>query len=198
MRPLLDQEIQECMNSFNGKFNKRDIAIFMLGMATGFRIKEILSLRICDVYNIEKKQLLPTIHVQKQNMKKKQSRAPVQYSTTINKYLLDWINALGSTNSLDPLFQSQKDRDGEKSAITVRSAIRIFKTMYKQANILDEANVGTHSMRKTFAKKVYIATGKDLLKTQKIMGHKNIDSTTKYLATCDSELNDISSNISII
>lgn len=65
MRPLTNEEIQTCLNSFKGGYSKRDLAIFTLGLATGFRIKEILSLRIRDIYNIEHKKLLPDVHVQK-------------------------------------------------------------------------------------------------------------------------------------
>lgn len=199
MRPLNDIEIQECLKSFDTSYSKRNLAIFTLGLATGFRIKEILSLRVKDVYNIEHKKLLPDVHVQKQNMKKNQSRPPVSYSTSIHKYLLDWIGELGDIKPDDPLFESQKsDKEGNKQAIKVRSAIRIFKDMYKKAGIIDEQNVGTHSMRKTFAKKVYKASGNDLLKCQKAMGHKSIDSTTKYLATCTNEINDITKGLDII
>ncbi len=63
MRPLTDEEIQKCLTSFDGKYGKRDLAIFTLGCACGFRISEILSLRVKDVYSIEKKKLMPTIHV---------------------------------------------------------------------------------------------------------------------------------------
>lgn len=199
MRALSDDEIQTLLTTFGGTYNKRDLAIFCLCISTGFRIKESLSLQIKDVYNIEKQKLLPTIHVQKQNMKKKQSRPPVMYSPSICKYLLDWIAELGSSiKPEDPLFESQKLKDGKKHAITVRSAIRIFKSAYEKAGIVDMQNVSTHSCRKTFASKVYAATGKDLLKTQKAMGHKSIDSTTKYLTTCTNEINDITSGLNIL
>jgi site-specific recombinase XerD len=37
-------------------------------------------------------------------------------------------------------------------------------------------------MRKTFANKVYDALGHDLIKTQRALGHKNINSTACYLS----------------
>lgn len=199
-RPLTEDEIKNLLQSFEGKLHNRNIAILALGLATGFRIKELLSLRIKDIYNIDGDKFLQDIYVQKSNMKKNVSRPPVRYSQKIIPYLKNWIDQMMEVGCLpeSPLFRSNKpNEDGTERPIIVRSAIRIFKEAYESCGILDN-NVGTHSCRKTYAKKCYEATGKDLLKTQKLMGHKNIDSTTKYLVTCDSELNDISQGLNVI
>jgi excisionase family DNA binding protein len=42
--------------------------------------------------------------------------------------------------------------------------------------------VATHSMRKTFADRVYEALGRDIFRTQKALGHRNINSTVQYLS----------------
>jgi site-specific recombinase XerD len=48
--------------------------------------------------------------------------------------------------------------------------------------------LGTHSLRKTFANKVYEKLGHDLLKTQRALGHKNLDSTLAYLSFREDEI----------
>jgi integrase len=49
-RPLDDQEIALVSRSFGGTYAARDRALFMLGIKTGFRIAELLSLRVGDVW----------------------------------------------------------------------------------------------------------------------------------------------------
>ena len=48
--------------------------------------------------------------------------------------------------------------------------------------------LGTHSMRKTFANKVYDALNNDLVKTQRALGHRNINSTVSYLSFREEEI----------
>lgn len=48
-RPLTPEEIDEILVSFGGRFAVRDKALFVMGIYTGFRITELLSLRIRDV-----------------------------------------------------------------------------------------------------------------------------------------------------
>ena len=48
-RPLTDEEIDLVLASFFGKYESRDRALFLLGLKSGFRISEILSLKVKDV-----------------------------------------------------------------------------------------------------------------------------------------------------
>jgi integrase len=48
-RALTDEEVQLVKRSFGGEFAKRDEALFMLGVEAGFRISELISLRVKDV-----------------------------------------------------------------------------------------------------------------------------------------------------
>ncbi len=45
-------------------------------------------------------------------------------------------------------------------------------------------------MRKTFADKIYDRLGHDLIKTQKALGHKNINSTVSYLSFREEEIDE--------
>ena len=49
-RPLDNDEIRRVFQCFDGKFEARNRGLFMLGVSTGGRISELLSLRIGDVY----------------------------------------------------------------------------------------------------------------------------------------------------
>jgi integrase len=48
-RPLSDEEVKLISQSFGGTFGKRNKALFVVGYRTGFRISELLSLRVDDV-----------------------------------------------------------------------------------------------------------------------------------------------------
>ena len=53
-RPLDNQEIRLVSDCFDGTFEARNRGIFMLGVSTGGRISELLSLRVADVYQNNK------------------------------------------------------------------------------------------------------------------------------------------------
>jgi len=44
-------------------------------------------------------------------------------------------------------------------------------------------------MRKTFANRLYERLGHDLFKTQKALGHQNVNSTVQYLQVDQNEIN---------
>jgi site-specific recombinase XerD len=44
-------------------------------------------------------------------------------------------------------------------------------------------------MRKTFANRLYERLGHDLFKTQKALGHQNVNSTVQYLHIAQAEIN---------
>ena len=48
-RPLTEEEVDAVAASFTGQFATRDRALFVLGIKSGFRISELLSLRVGDV-----------------------------------------------------------------------------------------------------------------------------------------------------
>jgi integrase/recombinase XerD len=58
---------------------------------------------------------------------------------------------------------------------------------------VDPDRVGCHSFRKLFCVRVYQETKQDLIKTQRIMGHKEVSSTQTYLQSIadDADLEDI-------
>ena len=49
-RPLDNDEIRRVSSAFTGMYEVRNRALFMLGVSTGGRISELLSLTIGDVY----------------------------------------------------------------------------------------------------------------------------------------------------
>lgn len=67
-------------------------------------------------------------------------------------------------------------------------AWRILKEAYESNEMTGK--LGTHSMRKTFADRIYDKLDRDLVKTQKALGHRNINSTVQYLSFREEEIDE--------
>lgn len=65
-RPLTDDEVHLITKSFGGAFAARNKALFVVGHRTGFRISELLSLRVGDVMQHGK--IIDQISVQRRHM----------------------------------------------------------------------------------------------------------------------------------
>jgi site-specific recombinase XerD len=176
-RPLNKDEVRRVLDELgNGRYGLRNQALFMLGVKAGFRISEMLSLRIMDV--LEDGVIKDHIHVKRSHMKRKKAGRTVALNGRAATRLKKWLNQLmdqyGATRN-DYVFRSQVK--GEP--ITRNHAWEIIKTACRRAGVYGAT--GTHAMRKTFANDVHKALGGDLARTQIALGHTNIRSTINYL-----------------
>ncbi len=62
----------------------------------------------------------------------------------------------------------------------------------RRATLLYDAHrmtgkLGFHALRKTYAVRLYKLLGKDLVKTQRAMGHESVNSAVKYLQDFSAE-----------
>jgi integrase len=102
--------------------------------------------------------------------------------------LLPWLMALQEHGALEakmPLFRSRKS----KAAARPMSRERAWAVL-KQAYHANELTgpLGTHSLRKTLARRAWKFFPHDLLKVQKVLGHQSIQSTISYLGVDDGEI----------
>lgn len=183
-RPLNDDEVKRVLGTLD---NPRDRALFVLGIRSGFRISELLSLKVRDVYQYSA--IVARVQVQRKHMKRKLESRSVPIHVAARNALLALINSHALKDD-DYLFQSQK---GRNEAIKRGQAWRILRDAYHTAEL--SGKVATHSMRKTFAAKVYEAVDGDLVKTQKALGHKSVNSTVSYLSFDEKEVDDAILNI---
>lgn len=175
-RKLTAQEVVNITNKFT---NLRDKLLVVLGLNTGFRISELLSIRVCDI--IENKY----IRISKSKMKGKHNSRTVPLNNVAQTILLDYI-VQNELQSQDYLFLSRK---GENQPISRVQAHRILKSAINALQL--QGKVSTHSMRKTFAHKVYEAADKDVRIVQKALGHASLSSTTHYLGVDQDEVDTV-------
>jgi integrase len=181
MRPLTDNEIAAVLLQFEGNFASRNKALFILGLRTGFRISELLSLRIRDVFS--QGRIVDYVTVSRSNMKGKlEGRTIVLHSEA--KVAI--CGLLAEHSSLSPGNFLFKSRKGNNRPITRQQAWGILEAVFLKAGL--QGQLGSHSMRKSFAAKVHQRLGRDVFKTKVALGHKSIESTISYLSFDESEI----------
>ena len=102
MQPISDDEIKKITENFSGAYKARDLALFILGIKSGFRISEILSLTIKDVFDNGK--LQDRIYVERKNMKGKNEGRCVVVHADAKAALKPWIDELISTGASESTF----------------------------------------------------------------------------------------------
>jgi integrase len=183
-RSFTDEEAVLVMKTFGGAYVLRDRAIFAVGRYTGERISAILHLKVGDV--IQGGKVADAVAYRRSNRKGKVEGRTVKLHPEAKAALTAWINQLSKDTFLsaeDYVFQSRK---GQNKPVGRVQYHRILKEAI-EANEMT-GKIATHSMRKTFADRVYEALGHDIFRTQKALGHRNINSTVAYLSFKESDI----------
>lgn len=160
-RPLNEAEITQVLDALP---TLRDKTLFYLGIKTGFRISELLSLCVSDVS--VSGEIRDTLTVRRCNMKGKRSSRTVPLHPGAKVILKQYVGMLKADDKLFP--------------ITRQHAWRVIKTAARALRL--KGNVSTHSMRKTLGMSVYTRSGNNLKAAQLALGHQSIASTGMYLS----------------
>ena len=177
-RPLDNDEIRQVAAAFTGTFAVRNRGLFMLGVSTGGRISELLSLRVGDVFQnrkpvgdlLFKKSIVKGGEVSRAVPVNRDGRAAIDE-------LIDWHREkYGNTEANRPLFPSRNGQ-GEKQ-MSRRTAHDVLKDAFEAAGL--NGHLATHSLRKSFAQRLYDRTS-DIFAVQEMLGHRNVATTQKYL-----------------
>ena len=185
-RPLTEPEVEAVLTCFEGGQPAPDRALFLLGVRSGFRISELLSLRLRDV--VQGGRLVERVHVPRRHMKGKREGRTVLLHPAARVGLGDWVGELRERGSDAPetfVFQSRR---GPNQPIGRVQAWRILRRAFEEAGLT--GNLGTHSMRKTFADRVYDRLGGDLMKTAQVLAHRSVSSTASYLTFREAEIDE--------
>jgi len=192
-RALSHSEKAVVLSYLRAKPNLRDYLLLRTLCATGFRIKEALSLRVCDVaigqvirseITLDRKRMKGGRGDYKRSVRTRR----VVLSDTLRK---EWEVYLSERYTFrawpgdEVLFAS---RNGENNPLSRRHAYEIIRGAARACGITGA--IGCHSGRKTFAQEVYDRTGHCLMKTQRALGHANITTTCAYLFVDDADVDE--------
>ena len=165
------------------KHAMRNRALVLIGMYSGMRVGEIASLRYCDVIDAQGN-VLNEIRLKAENTKSKEART-VFVSDKLQKELKQYAKFYKPKDVNVKFFYSQKgdayNNDGGFSANTLT---QFFHYLYKRVGII---GASSHSSRRTFATEIS-AKGVGIKVLQKLLGHKNIQTTSVYIFASDDQM----------
>ncbi|TIH12761.1 integrase [Marinifilum sp. JC120] len=186
-RPLSREEVQLIHDSFTGRYATRNRCLFVLGVLAGFRIKEMLSLRVKDV--VANKKIRSLLRVARRNMKGSQKSRTVYLAREAQLEILHQVHALQWPGQDVFLFRAQGNKN---KAISYTQARRVLLDAFTGCGVADQ--VGTHSLRKTFANELFefmlglLADGEQVepfMEVSTALGHSDPKSTKHYLSFRD-------------
>ena len=177
-RPLDNDEIRRVSACFTGTYEVRNRGLFMIGVSTGGRISELLSLTIGDVYQNGKAvtDLLYSKSIVKGGEVSRAVPVNVDGRDAIEE-LIGWHRTrYGDIADSRPLFPS-RNKQGTV-AMNRQTAHDMLKAAFMAAGL--NGKIATHSLRKSFAQRVYEHAG-DIYLVQELLGHRNVATTQKYI-----------------
>ena len=193
-RPLDNNEIRLVSQCFDGTFETRNRGLFMLGVSTGGRISELLSLQIGDVW--QNRAAVTDLLYDKSIVKGGEvSRAvPVNKDGRLGiENLIAWHwERYNTTHKSRPLFPSRNGQGTQR--MSRRTAHNVLKQAFEAAGL--NGHLATHSLRKSFAQRLYDHTS-DIFAVQEMLGHKNVATTQKYLGVNYASVRDALEEIAV-
>ena len=162
-----------------GTHGPRDELLFVIGINTAFRISDLLSLRVRDVWEAGR----PRAEVRLREGKTSKLRA-CPLNAAIRKLLGEYIP--GRLKTEDPeafLFPSQKG-----GAISRKRAFHLLRDAGKMVGL---DGIGTHSLRKTFGYHAYKKTGGNIALVQKLLNHDHPGDTLRYVGITREEMDEV-------
>ncbi|MGE7191991.1 site-specific integrase [Lysinibacillus fusiformis] len=171
VQPIRDKEKIEQMKRELAKNGARDEFLFTFGINTGFRISDIVKLKVGDVRG---KSHLPL----KETKTKKNRRFRLNYELQeeIEKYT-------EGMKDEDWLFKSKRnDKHIDR--------IQAHKIISKAAKNIGLKEISTHTMRKTFGYHFYKKTG-DVAMLQDIFNHSAPSITKAYIGISQDEIDKV-------
>jgi integrase len=162
----------------------RDRCLITVQWFTGFRISEILSLTVGSV--LRGGEIVSKIGIAPRNMKGGYGRTRwIPVLPELHRSLVSYVGWLRQRYELTPampLFLSREcDESGNLRPLTRESARRIMHAAFAAAGVENDGRLGTHTLRKTWARKVYQNSGNDIMILKAALNHSDVSVTQKYL-----------------
>ena len=173
-------EWDTAMSLIRKLFKDRNYRMSLLvgcGCFFGLRISDILTLTWSMLLNDDKFTI---------NEKKTNKRRTVKINSDFQQHIKQCHDALRIKNDNEKCFLSQK-----KVVYSTQRINILFKEIKKKYNLKIE-HFSTHSMRKTFGRKVFESAGENanmaLMKLSELFNHSNVGITKIYLGIREQEL----------
>ena len=193
-RSPLSHSQESCLRSVLPLFPLRDQTLVLLGLHTGFRIHELLSIRVEQVWTgtgvreslcVERSALKGGKGVRRRRVTSRKVPLHPNAVAAIQGYLGQRIQR-APLDPKSPLFPSRKGGRGLRS-ISRTQASRVIGRILECAGLSASGEWGTHSLRKTFARRIFEQSGNNIALTRCALGHRSIVTTQRYLGFSEAD-----------
>ncbi|KRO00567.1 site-specific integrase [Companilactobacillus kimchiensis] len=172
--PIKDTNVlNEVKNTLlrNFKYGRRNYTIFQTGKATLLRVSDVMALKYSDVFD-DYDDIRKNAYIHD----KKTGKPNTLYLKPIKRDLLiyqTWL--LENHIKSEWLFPSMQRPDRHVSEK------QFYKVMSKTGDLLNINYLGTHTMRKTGAYRVYIQSNYNIALVMRLLNHSSQQMTLAYL-----------------
>lgn len=180
VEPIRDKKKIDAIKKYLlGAGKIRDYTLFVVGINTGLRIADLLTLTWADVLS-EKNKFKDVIFIREKKTGK-EKRFPINENA--QEALRRLFKALDIQEYVCPIFSS---RNGNLKALSRSQAWRTINAACNSVGVPE--NVGTHTLRKTWGYWAW-KSGIPLPIIMEVLNHSNIAVTKRYLGITQDEIN---------
>ena len=190
---VLNNRIHEATNENQKQIACRNKMLFLIGVNVGLRASDLMQLRWSYFYKND--MTFKEFYVlQPKKTKKTGKFVKIYFNQTVKKAIENYVSdyPIGDLNGY--LFKSRKG----DNPITERGLWKIVVDVAEDAGI--EKNVGSHSLRKTWARTIYDKAedkGGALVMLQECLRHSDSLTTLRYISIMDEEKKDMYESIEL-
>lgn len=185
MQPIRDKKKIEAIKKILRGDSLRNYTLFVVGINSGLRISDLLSLSVRDV-TTDRGKVKDRITIRE---KKTGKNKDFPVGSSARKAIKEYVSE-ANLGPESPLFPSRKGN----MAIRREQAYRIINGAARSIGIKDR--IGTHTLRKTFAYHAYKG-GYDLSMIQKLLNHSAPSVTLRYIGITQDQLDDVYLNLNL-
>lgn len=174
---ILTQVLEMLRDDF--KFGRRNYTIFQVGKATLLRVSDVISLKKSDVYD-EKGEIMKNAYI----IDKKAKKPNTLYLRPVENDLLvyqNWLMKYQMQNPDSKVYDSEWLFPSFANPQNHISGHTYYEVMQKVGNLLGLNYLGTHTMRKTGAYRVYEQSNHNIGLVMKLLNHSSEAVTLNYL-----------------
>lgn len=174
---ILQQVLETLRDDF--KYGQRNYTLFQVGKATLLRVSDVIALKKSDVFD-DQDRIMRNAYI----VDKKTKKQNTLYLRPVKSDLLNYQNWLMKYQMHNPgikvydspwLFPSFANPDNHISGHTY------YEVMQKAGDLLGLNYLGTHTMRKTGAYRVYEQSNHNIGLVMKLLNHSSEAVTLNYL-----------------
>ena len=185
--PIREKETILDIQDYLKSKNERDYILFALGIGTGYRAGDLVSLKVRDIkealyhdyFRIMESKKEKCKNIRECNRKPREVKVVEKLKVLLRKFIRN-------KKDYEYVFQSRK---GVNQHISVGHVSRILKDA---GNYFGLRNISAHSMRKTYAYRIYKESNNNIVLVKEMLNHTDVEVTKKYLGLSREEYNKFS------